>query len=141
MQWYTDVIKKYAEFSGRARRKEYWMFALFNVIISLVIGIIDNIIGTTYGSANTGVLGTIYSLAVLLPSLAVGVRRLHDTGRSGWWLLINLVPCVGWIVFLVFAIQEGNAGDNQYGPDPKAAERFGPGGEPGYPGYPPAPQA
>jgi uncharacterized membrane protein YhaH (DUF805 family) len=144
MQWYTDVIKKYAEFSGRARRKEYWMFVLFNVIISIVIGIIDKILGTTYGSAGTGVLGTIYSLAVLLPSLAVGVRRLHDTGRSGWWILINLVPCVGWIVFLVFAIQEGNAGDNAYGPDPKAAERFGgpgAGGEPGYPGYPPAPQA
>lgn len=144
MQWYTDVIKKYVEFSGRARRKEYWMFVLFNVIISIVISIIDRIIGTTYGSANQGVLSTIYSLAVLLPSLAVGVRRLHDTGRSGWWLLINLVPCVGWIVFLVFAIQEGNAGDNAYGPDPKAAERFGGpggGGEPGYPGYPPAPQA
>jgi uncharacterized membrane protein YhaH (DUF805 family) len=143
MQWYTDVIKKYVEFSGRARRKEYWMFALFNVIISIIISIIDNVIGTTYGSG-TGVLGTIYSLAVLLPSLAVGVRRLHDTGRSGWWLLINLIPCVGWIVFLVFAIQEGNAGDNAYGPDPKAAERFGGpggGGEPGYPGYPPAPQA
>ncbi|MFI5707888.1 DUF805 domain-containing protein [Kribbella sp. NPDC051620] len=141
MQWYTDVIKKYAEFSGRARRKEYWMFVLFNVIISIVISIVDRIAGLTYGAANTGVLSTIYSLAVLLPSLAVGARRLHDTGRSGWWLLINLVPCVGWIVFLVFAIQEGNAGDNQYGPDPKAAERFGPGGEPGYPGYPPAPQA
>jgi uncharacterized membrane protein YhaH (DUF805 family) len=142
MQWYTDVIKKYAEFSGRARRKEYWMFVLFNVIIGIVLSIIDLIIGTRVGPRDSyGLLSGIYSLAVLVPSLAVSWRRLHDTGRSGWWYLINLVPCVGWIVFLVFAIQEGNAGDNQYGPDPKAAERFGTAGgsgEPGYPGYPQA---
>ncbi|MEV8371832.1 DUF805 domain-containing protein [Kribbella sp. NPDC056861] len=142
MQWYTDVIKKYAVFSGRARRKEFWMFTLFSVIISIIISILDRILGLTYGSGNSsGVLSTIYSLAVLLPSIGVGIRRLHDTGRSGWWLLINLVPCIGFIVYIVFAAQEGNAGDNAYGPDPKAAERFGPGGEPGYPGYPPAPQA
>jgi uncharacterized membrane protein YhaH (DUF805 family) len=138
MQWYTDVIKKYAEFSGRARRKEFWMFALFNVIISIILSIIDNIIGTTFGSANQGVLSSIYSLAVLLPSIGVGIRRMHDTNRSGWWILITLVPCIGWIIYIVFAAQEGVAGDNQYGPDPKAAERFGgPGGanpqEPGYP--------
>ncbi|MDX6263155.1 MAG: hypothetical protein QOH84_4843 [Kribbellaceae bacterium] len=142
MQWYTDVIKKYVVFSGRARRKEFWMFTLISVIISIVLSIIDRILGTSYGYNNSnGVLQSIYGLLVLLPSIAVSIRRLHDTGRSGWWYLINLVPCVGWIVFLVFAIQEGNAGDNEYGPDPKAAERFGPGGEPGYPGYPPAPQA
>ncbi|MEV6414281.1 DUF805 domain-containing protein [Kribbella sp. NPDC051718] len=145
MQWYTDVIKKYAEFSGRARRKEYWMFVLFNAIIGIVLSIIDLVIGTKFGpNDSVGVLSGLYSLAVLVPGLAVSWRRLHDTGRSGWWYLINLVPCVGWIVFLVFAIQEGNAGDNAYGPDPKAAERFGgpgAGGEPGYPGYPPAPQA
>jgi uncharacterized membrane protein YhaH (DUF805 family) len=142
MQWYTDVIKKYAVFSGRARRKEFWMFTLFSVIISIIISILDRLFGLTYGSGNTsGVLSTIYSLAVLLPSIGVGIRRLHDTGRTGWWLLINLVPCIGFIVYIVFAAQEGNAGDNAYGPDPKAAERFGPGGEPGYPGYPPAPQA
>ena len=140
MQWYLDVIKKYAEFSGRARRKEFWMFVLINAIIGIILSIIDNIIGTTYGgSANQGVLNSIYSLAVLIPSIAVGVRRMHDTGRSGWWVLINLIPCVGWIIYIVFAAQEGVAGDNQYGPDPKAAERFGggPGGanppEPGYP--------
>ena len=138
MQWYMDVIKKYAEFSGRARRKEFWMFVLINAIIGIILSIIDNIIGTTYGAANQGVLNSIYSLAVLIPSIAVGVRRMHDTNRSGWWLLINLIPCVGWIIFIVFAAQEGVAGDNQYGPDPKAAERFGgPGGynppEPGYP--------
>jgi uncharacterized membrane protein YhaH (DUF805 family) len=145
MQWYTDVIKKYAEFSGRARRKEYWMFVLFNAIIAIVLSLIDLAIGLKFGPNDSfGVLSGIYSLAVLVPSLAVSWRRLHDTDRSGWWYLINLVPCVGWIVFLVFTIMEGTPGDNQYGPDPKAAERFGGpggGGEPGYPGYPPAPQA
>jgi uncharacterized membrane protein YhaH (DUF805 family) len=137
MQWYTDVIKKYVVFSGRARRKEFWMFVLFNVIISIVLGIIDKVIGTDYGNGSSGVLRTIYSLAVLLPSLGVTWRRLHDTDRSGWWILIGLIPIIGWIVLIVFYAQEGKAGDNQYGPDPKAAERFGVGGagpvEPGYP--------
>lgn len=141
MQWFTDVIKKYAVFSGRARRKEFWMFVLFATIISIILSIIDRALGLTYGAADSnGVLGTIYSLAILLPYIGVAIRRMHDTGRSGWWLLINLVPCIGTIIFIVFAAQEGNVGDNAHGPDPKAAERFGPGGEPGYPGYPPAPQ-
>jgi uncharacterized membrane protein YhaH (DUF805 family) len=137
MQWYIDVLKKYAVFSGRARRKEYWMFVLFNAIISIILGIIDRIIGTDFGNSGSGWLSTIYSLAVLVPSIAVGVRRMHDTNRSGWWVLINLVPCIGWIWFIVLAAQEGTAGDNQYGQDPKAAERFGqPGAGPAEPGYP-----
>jgi uncharacterized membrane protein YhaH (DUF805 family) len=137
MQWYTDVIKKYVVFSGRARRKEFWMFVLFNAVISIVLSLIDRIIGTDYGSSGGGVLSTIYSLAVLLPSLGVTWRRLHDTNRSGWWVLIGLIPCVGWIILIVFYATEGVAGDNQYGPDPKAAERFGPGGaNPAEPGYP-----
>ncbi|GAB2641002.1 DUF805 domain-containing protein [Kribbella swartbergensis] len=138
MQWYIDVLKKYAVFSGRARRKEYWMFVLFNVIISIILGIIDRIIGTDFGNnSGNGWLSTIYSLAVLVPSIAVGIRRMHDTNRSGWWVLINLVPCIGWIWFIVLAAQEGTAGDNQHGPDPKAAERFGqPGAGPAEPGYP-----
>jgi len=139
MQWYLDVLKKYAVFSGRARRKEYWMFVLFNVIISIILSIIDRILGLDYANnSNSGVLSSIYSLAVLIPSIAVGVRRMHDTNRSGWWVLINLIPCIGWIWFIVLAAQEGNAGDNQYGPDPKAAERFGGPGTagPAEPGYP-----
>ncbi|WP_112248881.1 DUF805 domain-containing protein [Kribbella monticola] len=136
MQWYTDVLKKYIQFSGRARRKEFWMFALFNAIISIVLSIIDNAAGLTNSTGN-GVLGSIYSLAVLLPSLAVAARRLHDTNRSALWLLLIFAIVIGWIVLLVFYIQEGNAGDNKYGPDPKAAERFGtagsPNAEPGYP--------
>jgi uncharacterized membrane protein YhaH (DUF805 family) len=136
MQWYTDVIKKYVVFSGRARRKEFWMFVLFNVIISIVLGLIDKLIGTDYGKNGGGVLSTIYSLAVLLPSLGVAWRRLHDTNRSGWWILIGLIPCVGWIILIVFYAMEGTPGDNQYGPDPKAAERFGDGGMQPPPGYP-----
>jgi uncharacterized membrane protein YhaH (DUF805 family) len=135
MQYYTDVIKKYVEFSGRARRKEYWMFVLINVIISLILSILDSIIGTTAGGG-IGVLSSIYSLAVLLPSLGVTVRRLHDTNRSGWWILIALIPIIGAIILIVFTAMEGTPGDNKYGPDPKAAERGGatfPGGEPGYP--------
>ncbi len=115
MNWYLGVLKKYAEFSGRARRTEYWMFVLFNLIISAVIGVIDR---SVLGS---NALGIIYSLAVLIPSLAVSVRRLHDTGRSGWWLLIGLVPILGWIVLLVFAVQDSQPGANQYGPNPKGA--------------------
>ncbi|MEV4265393.1 DUF805 domain-containing protein [Kribbella sp. NPDC049584] len=141
MQWYIDVLKKYAVFSGRARRKEYWMFVLFNVIVSIILSILDKILGLDFGSgssSSSGWLSTIYSLAVLLPTIGVAIRRMHDTGRSGWWILINLIPCIGWIWFIVLAAQEGNAGDNAYGPDPKAAERFGGPGQagPAEPGYP-----
>ena len=135
MHWFTDVIKKYAEFSGRARRKEFWMFVLIGWVISVALSIIDRAIGTS-NSSGSGLLGSLFSLAILLPSLAVAARRLHDTGRSGKWLFLIFAIVVGWIVLLVWYIQEGNAGDNQYGPDPKAAERGGaafPGGEPGYP--------
>ena len=115
MNWYLDVLKKYAVFDGRARRKEYWMFFLFNIIIAFVLGIIEGIVG------GPGVIGAIYGLAVLLPGIAVGVRRLHDTSRSGWWLLIGLVPIIGAIVLIVFFVQDSQPGDNQYGPNPKAA--------------------
>ncbi|GAA2792948.1 DUF805 domain-containing protein [Kribbella solani] len=139
MQWYIDVLKKYAVFTGRARRKEYWLFVLFSTIVSIILSTLDRILGLDFSSSNSGGwLQTIYSLAILLPGIGVAIRRMHDTGRSGWWVLINLIPCVGFIWFIVLAAQEGNAGDNQYGPDPKAAERFGGPGmagptEPGYP--------
>ena len=134
MQWYTDVIKRYVDFSGRARRKEFWMFQLFNAVIYLVLLAIDNAISTD-NAHSSGLLSGLYSLAVLLPSLGVAVRRMHDTNRSGWWVLIWLVPCVGWIIAIVFWATEGVVGDNQYGPDPKAAERGAtpPPADPGYP--------
>jgi uncharacterized membrane protein YhaH (DUF805 family) len=114
VDWYLKVLKQYAVFSGRARRTEYWMFVLFNILAGIVLGIVDKFAGTDPW------LGGIYSLAVLIPGIAVSVRRLHDTDRSGLWFLASLVPCVGAIILLVFMIQEGTRGDNQFGPDPKA---------------------
>ncbi|MEU9131470.1 DUF805 domain-containing protein [Kitasatospora sp. NPDC048540] len=114
MDWYLAVLKNYVGFSGRARRQEFWMFALVNIIISIVLAVIDNVAGTA-------VLGSIYALAVLLPSIAVGIRRLHDTNRSGWWVLISLIPFIGSIILIVFLATEGQPNDNQYGPNPKLA--------------------
>jgi uncharacterized membrane protein YhaH (DUF805 family) len=120
MNCYLEVLKKYAVFSGRARRKEYWMFFLFNLIIYVVLALIDGLMGTFSPQAGLGVLSGLYSLAVLIPSIAVTVRRLHDTGRSGWWILIALVPFIGGIVLLVFMVLDSQPGENQYGPNPKA---------------------
>ena len=119
MNWYIKVLKNYAGFSGRARRKEYWYFFLFNILISFVLMAIDHVTGTFSPSAGMGLLGGIYTLAVLIPGIAVSVRRLHDTGRSGWWLLISLIPLIGAIVMLVFMVQDSNPGPNQYGENPK----------------------
>ena len=121
MSWYLQALKKYAVFSGRSRRMEYWYFVLFNIIVSIVLGVIDGLLGTSGSYAGAGLLSGIYGLAVLIPSLAVTVRRLHDTDRTGWWILIALVPLIGVIVLLVFALLEGTPGDNQYGPNPKGA--------------------
>lgn len=120
MEWYLTVLRKYAVFEGRARRKELWMFVLINIIVAFVLGIVDSAVGLTSGDGSIGLLGGLYSLAVLIPSLAVGARRLHDTGRSAWWLLIALIPVIGAIVLIVFYVIEGDSGDNAYGPDPKA---------------------
>jgi len=113
MDWYIAVLKKYAEFNGRARRKEFWFFTLFNMIAYVILGVIDTVTGI-------GVLTLVYSLGVLVPGLAVGARRLHDTGRSGWWLLIALIPLIGTIVLIVFFVLDSDPGDNAYGPNPKA---------------------
>ncbi len=116
MHWYLAVLQKYAVFSGRASRNEYWWFFLFNVIIAAGLSVVDyGLFGTDEGQS---ILSSIYGLAVLIPSIAVAVRRLHDTNRSGWWLFIGLVPIVGWIVLLIFYIQPSNEGDNKYGPNP-----------------------
>jgi uncharacterized membrane protein YhaH (DUF805 family) len=114
MNWYLAVLKNYAGFSGRARRTEYWMFVVVNVVISAGLNVLERIFGIG------GALGLLYGLAVLIPGLAVGIRRLHDTSRSGWWLLLAFIPIIGWIVLIVFAAQEGVHGANAYGPDPKA---------------------
>jgi uncharacterized membrane protein YhaH (DUF805 family) len=114
MRWYLEVIRKYAVFSGRARRAEDWMFTLINCIIMVVLKL------AAPSGESFGTLQGLYALATLLPALAVSVRRLHDTGRSGWWLLLVFVPIIGPLVLLVFSILEGESGSNQYGPNPKA---------------------
>ncbi len=121
MNWYLQVLKKYAVFDGRAGQKEYWYFSLFSFIIICVLSVIDIATGTFNVNVGLGLLGGIYTLAVLIPGIAVSVRRLHDTDRSGWWLIINAIPLIGVIVFLVFTARDGTPGDNQYGSNPKGA--------------------
>lgn len=123
MEVFLNVIKnKYADFKGRARRNEYWMYVLFNTIITLICYALIGI-GAVAESGLIGGLGLILlygtGLALLIPSLAVAVRRLHDTNRSGWFLLLILIPLIGFIVLLVFLVTEGTRGPNNYGPDPK----------------------
>ncbi|QDT80584.1 DUF805 domain-containing protein [Gimesia maris] len=120
MNWYLAVIKKYAEFSGRARRKEYWMFFLFNILISFVIGILGAIIGETGGLITVSLSG-LYSLFIFIPSIAVTVRRLHDTNRTGWWILIGLIPFFGAIILFIFMILDSDPNANAYGENPKLA--------------------
>ena len=118
MNWYFQVLKKYAVFDGRATRSEYWYFALFNFIISLVLAIIENIAGLQIISS-FGILSGFYGLAVFLPGIGVSIRRLHDTGRSGWWLFIPLIPLIGAILLIVYYVGDSDPGTNQYGPSPK----------------------
>ncbi len=119
MNWYLSVLKQYAVFKGRARRKEYWFFILFNLIASLVLTVVDYMTGSLDAELGMGLLSGVYSLAVLIPSLAVTVRRLHDTDRTGWWILIGLIPLIGVIVLLVFMLLDSQPSDNQYGANPK----------------------
>jgi uncharacterized membrane protein YhaH (DUF805 family) len=119
MNWFLIALKKYATFSGRSQRAEYWYYTLFYILIYIGLTIIDSVTGTFDAEAGVGLLGSLMGLALLIPTLAVTVRRLHDTGRSGWWLLIGLIPLVGLIVMLVFTVQDSKPGDNEYGPNPK----------------------
>lgn len=126
-------FSKYVDFSGRARRSEYWYFALFTFLLGIVTNILDMIIGTDYGGrTDGGLINTLASLVVLLPSLAVAVRRLHDTGRSGWWMLLIFAIIIGWIILLVWFCTDSSP-DNEHGPNPKT----GPSGA--YPPPPPPP--
>ncbi len=122
MHYLTDVLKKYAVFSGRARRKEYWMFMLANIVVGVVIGLLGAATAGPDGAPSTiaTIVLWVYSIAILLPSLAVTVRRLHDTDRSGWWILISLIPLIGAIVLIIFYVTDGTKGPNRFGADPKA---------------------
>ena len=115
MNWYLEVLKKYVVFNGRAHRTEFWMFFLFNCIISIVLSIVESLIGLQ------SVLSGLYTLAVLLPSLGVMVRRLHDIGKPGLWILIGLIPIIGGIILIIFACKDSDPGDNEFGPNPKGA--------------------
>lgn len=118
------VFSKYATFEGRARRAEYWWFALFNLIVSVILTLLAPGHGGEMGMGGGmggGLISLLWSLATILPSIAVGVRRMHDIDRSGWWLLIAFVPLVGMIVLIVFAAKRGTVGPNRFGPDPIAA--------------------
>ena len=114
MIWYLYVLVQYADFSGRARRTEFWMFILFNAIFAAVAAIVGQILGTE-------LIASLYSLVLFVPSLAVAARRLHDIGKSGWMLLVGLIPVIGWIWLIVLYAKEGDHGVNQYGANPKEA--------------------
>ncbi len=118
-------FKKYADFQGRARRSEYWLFSLFLFIVGLVIGVLRVATGGLEALESgrmdpLGIVNLLFSLAVLIPSVAVGFRRLHDTNRSAWWILIGLIPVIGWITLLVFYLLPGTTGPNRFGADPKS---------------------
>ncbi len=118
MKWYLKVLKQhYADFSGRARRKEFWMFVLFNFIFLLITALLD--ITLIYVGIGFKMISPIYALAVFIPGLAVEVRRLHDIGKSGWWIFISLIPLIGSIWLLVLLATDSQPGDNEYGPNPK----------------------
>ena len=111
MEYFIRGVQKYAEFSGRDTRQQYWMFILFYVIFGMPVALLEQLL-------ETSLLSQIYSLALLLPSIGISARRLHDTGRTGWWQLIGLVPVIGIIVLIVFLAQDSHP-DNEYGPNPK----------------------
>ena len=119
MSWWLTCMKKYVDFSGRARRTEYWMFVLFNIIFAIVALVLDNILGTASEELGYGLLYSLFSLAIVLPTLAVTVRRLHDVGKSGWWIFISLIPLIGGIWLFVLTVTDSQPGENEYGPNPK----------------------
>ena len=128
IHWYLQVLKKYIVFSGRARRNEFWMFQIFNTLTFIIFPIISTIFPIIIGwdldliLIVYGLSMGLYGLGTLIPSLAVSIRRLHDTGRSGWWLLIGLMPLVGWILTLIWYLSDSEVGENKYGPNPKLME-------------------
>ena len=115
MNWYMEAFRKYAQFGGRARRMEFWMFTLINVLV--IFGLVFFADKALWAN----ILLAAYAVAMFIPCIALTVRRLHDTGRSGWWIFISAVPLIGSIAMIIFEVLPGDVGDNGYGPDPKAA--------------------
>jgi len=112
------ITKKFAAFSGRARRKEFWLFMLFYYVGALVLAFVDGFAGTFDPETGVAILSTLFSLVFFLPALTVSIRRLHDIDRSGWWFLIGFIPLIGLIVLIVFYVKRGTADQNRYGNDP-----------------------
>ena len=133
MHWYIEALQKYAVFNGRSRRSEFWYFQLFNLLFGLGITLVFGFIGLALsgGNENSAVYvgdaaNIVFALATLLPAIGVRIRRLHDTDKSGWWVLLGLVPFIGGIVLIVFCVQDSQPGSNQYGPNPKEATAIAP---------------
>lgn len=125
MEWYLKVLRQFRDFSGRARRKEYWMFTLINGVIALILSVLDPLLGLNFtDEVSIGLLYTIYLLVVIVPGIAVSIRRMHDIGRSGWSLLFAFIPFVGVFILLYWFVKEGEPQDNAYGPDPKAEHGY-----------------
>jgi len=126
-RYFLDTIKnRYAKFDGRASRSEFWYFVLFYFIANLILALVDTFIinpmlgATPEQAMQGGILEIIFALAMLVPSLALAIRRLHDIGKSGWWYLIVFIPLIGLLALLYFFVQDSQPGNNQYGPNPKS---------------------
>ena len=124
MNWYLKALKKYAEFSGRATRQEYWIFVLFNLVFSSAATWLDRLLGVTY-AGDYGFINSLYTLVLFIPGLAVTVRRLHDTSKSGWFLLLFFIPLIGWIWIIIVLATAGDKGSNKYGADPQESNSDG----------------
>jgi uncharacterized membrane protein YhaH (DUF805 family) len=120
MYWFLEVLKKTFVFSGRARRKEYWMFILFTILFSIVLNIVDLVVSFQI-TEDLGLLSGLFSLVLIIPSLSVTVRRLHDIGKSGFWILIGLIPLIGWIVLFIFSVLDSEQATNKFGANPKTS--------------------
>ena len=121
MSWYLMALRKYATFSGRAQRKEFWFFLATYLLLLFLLAVLDGMLGFFDEDGDVGLLSGLFALSMVLPWLAVCARRLHDTGRSGWWMLVSFVPLVGSLVLLVFLVQDGQPQPNAHGPNPKRA--------------------
>ncbi len=117
MEWMILPLRRYFEISGRSRRQEYWMFTLFSFLVGVVTTVVDRGLGFDWGS--TGPVNALVNLALFVPGITVAIRRLHDTDRSAWWLLLVFLPIIGWIWLFVLYVTEGTRGPNRFGPDPK----------------------
>jgi uncharacterized membrane protein YhaH (DUF805 family) len=122
VHYYIEAFRRFADFNGRSRRAAYWYFVLFNIVVGIAISVPETLLGLANPETGYGPFSGLYSLVVFLPSLAVLARRLHDIGRSGWWILIIFLPIVGFFVLLYWTVKDSEAGANAYGPNPKAAQ-------------------